>query len=260
MNCKECQIEIDSAEIHALLSQQSRLHMDKCLSCSTFFKERQSLKGLIGSLPVVTAPPDFEFRLRSKISQRSRQSIGSTWLRLPSSSIALTTAAATFLLVIGIGGSVVRHKFYNNVDNMSATEMVEFQTTKAEDTYQPSTSSNQSVAQTIVNPGSNAMVKRSKITKIINSNSKIFKGETLLNALKQDKVWLAHPLPSTEKGVFGFTKNNQLFLNDKENEKLNLPRLNGTLLLKDSNPTAPELSIDTLTFSSKEVINFFNVQ
>lgn len=80
MNGKDCRAtrrEIDESELNQKLSEQARSHIGSCAACRDFRAERSSLRELVGSLEPVTAPGDFEMRLRARLASerqpRSRQ-------------------------------------------------------------------------------------------------------------------------------------------------------------------------------------------
>jgi hypothetical protein len=100
MNCKACRIEIEEAEANEPLSASARAHAETCLPCGAFRVERQALGQLIGSLETVTAPPDFDFRLRARLSAAGREERRRfAWPRLAHGMSALALAASLALLI-----------------------------------------------------------------------------------------------------------------------------------------------------------------
>src|SRR5947209_455436 len=103
MNCKTCQIEIEELETSASLSDAARAHIAACASCRAFHDERQSLRNLVGSLESVSAPPDFELRLRSRLASSGNGGGRSfSFLSFLASAPAITLAASFALLVAGV--------------------------------------------------------------------------------------------------------------------------------------------------------------
>ena len=68
MNCSAFRREIEEAEAGQRLSDETRCHLAECISCRTFRDERHALSRLMGTLEMISAPPDFEFRLRSRLA------------------------------------------------------------------------------------------------------------------------------------------------------------------------------------------------
>jgi hypothetical protein len=105
VNCKTCRIEVEEAETSEPLSARTRAHTETCSACRDFLIERRSLRQLLGSLEIVAAPPDFDFRLRARLNatagQENSRRIWWPGLAPGRSAIAL---AASLALVIGAWG------------------------------------------------------------------------------------------------------------------------------------------------------------
>jgi hypothetical protein len=103
MNCQTCLIEIEELEREERLSGEAQAHLSLCLTCRVFHDERQSLKRLVGGLGVVSAPPDFDFRLRARISAvKAAGNHHSSWRSFLASAPAIGLAATFALLVAGV--------------------------------------------------------------------------------------------------------------------------------------------------------------
>jgi len=103
MECRATRRAID--EGGEQLSAQVVRHVASCATCLAFQNERARLRELLTSLGPVTAPADFEFRLRARIAAQT-ESVG------PSSffsGFALSTPAmaAAALVIVALGGSIV---------------------------------------------------------------------------------------------------------------------------------------------------------
>lgn len=69
MDCKLFRSEIEDADIDAGVSDAARAHLSRgCDACGEFYRERRSLRDLLGGLERVSAPADFEFRLRARLA------------------------------------------------------------------------------------------------------------------------------------------------------------------------------------------------
>jgi hypothetical protein len=102
MNCETCRIEIEELETNERLNDEALAHLSTCLTCRAFHDERQSLKRLVGSLGAVSAPPDFDFRVRARISAaKASGNHRSSWRSFLASAPAIGLAATFALLVAG---------------------------------------------------------------------------------------------------------------------------------------------------------------
>ena len=78
LNPKACRMvrrEIDESELNVRLSDQIQAHMASCPSCRAFRDERTRLRQLVGSLEPVTAPADFDLRLRARIAAERQRPV-----------------------------------------------------------------------------------------------------------------------------------------------------------------------------------------
>jgi|SRR5580765_252241 len=103
MNAKDCRIvrlEIDSSELGQRLSETAEAHVASCPSCAEFRAERSRLRALVGSLEPVTAPADFDMRLRARIARENQGQAQQPWIfRLIVSTPAIAAAALLVILV-----------------------------------------------------------------------------------------------------------------------------------------------------------------
>jgi hypothetical protein len=112
-DCRVVRLEIDGSELGQSLSETGEAHVAVCASCSQFRSERSRLRELIGSLDPVTAPADFDMRLRARIARENQNQAQQPWIfRFVVSTPAIAVAA---LLVILVGTLVW-------VNQRSATE------------------------------------------------------------------------------------------------------------------------------------------
>src|SRR2546423_3028783 len=106
MNTNECRSvrqEIDQSELGQRLSESSESHVIGCASCAAFRAERTRLRELVGSLQPVTAPADFDMRLRARIAREQDQPARPSIFRLFMSTPAIAVAG---LIVMVVGGLV----------------------------------------------------------------------------------------------------------------------------------------------------------
>ncbi|HYG09958.1 MAG TPA: hypothetical protein VD835_08440, partial [Pyrinomonadaceae bacterium] len=67
MNCQKCKTEIEDRDLRReSLSHAAQAHMAACANCRVFGEERLALRRLVGGLEKVSAPADFDFRMRAR--------------------------------------------------------------------------------------------------------------------------------------------------------------------------------------------------
>jgi hypothetical protein len=91
------------------LSKAASAHLETCSPCGAFYNERLSLRRLVGSLEPVSAPPDFEFRLRARLAAGSDAGNHRFSLRSFLASAPAIGLAASFALLLA--GVVVYNHF-----------------------------------------------------------------------------------------------------------------------------------------------------
>jgi len=101
--CREVRLEIDQTELHQPLSANGEAHVVNCTACAAFRDERLRLRELIGGLQPVTAPADFDMRLRARIARERDVPKQPYIFRLVMSTPAIAAAA---VLVIAVGAVV----------------------------------------------------------------------------------------------------------------------------------------------------------
>ena len=101
--CREVRREIDQSELRQSLSANSEAHVSACAACQAFRDERVRLRELVGGLKPVSAPADFEMRLRARIARERDVPKQSFIFRFVMSTPAIVVAA---VLVIAVGLAV----------------------------------------------------------------------------------------------------------------------------------------------------------
>lgn len=106
MNGKECRAtrrEIDESELNQQLSNQALAHVALCAACRDFRAERASLRELVGSLEPVTAPGDFDLRLRARLARERQGHSRQPWIfRLVIGTPAITIAALVVMIALSL--------------------------------------------------------------------------------------------------------------------------------------------------------------
>jgi hypothetical protein len=103
MECRTTRREIDEGAKQ--LSAQALRHVAACAPCLAFQNERTRLRELLTSLEPVTAPADFDFRLRARIAaQTEKPGPGSFFSGFALSTPAMAVAA---VVIVALGGLIV---------------------------------------------------------------------------------------------------------------------------------------------------------
>lgn len=101
-NCLPFQAEIeDAAAVNRQIGSAAKEHLASCSICTAAFDEHSRLRELIAGLEPVTAPADFDFRLRARLASaapRKASAFGFRWSAWKAPVFGLATAAA---LVVG---------------------------------------------------------------------------------------------------------------------------------------------------------------
>src|SRR5438876_2555785 len=83
LNCKSVRREIDEATLSQQLTREAIEHLRACAGCRRFHEEYHALRGLMASLETVTAPADFDFRLRARLAaEKERRTIAFPFARV----------------------------------------------------------------------------------------------------------------------------------------------------------------------------------
>ena len=101
--CRTVRREIDETELRQSLSANGEAHLASCNACKTFRDERLRLRELVGGLQPVTAPADFDMRLRARIARERDVPRQPLIFRLVMSTPAIVVAA---VLVVAVGAVV----------------------------------------------------------------------------------------------------------------------------------------------------------
>jgi hypothetical protein len=96
--CNETRRQLDELTLDELAAN-SLDHLATCPDCTEFHAKQTRLRQLVGSLGMVSAPPDFDFKLRARIAQ-DEANRGFRWFELPALRAGLVSAA--LLLVVAV--------------------------------------------------------------------------------------------------------------------------------------------------------------
>jgi hypothetical protein len=73
-NCTKIQSELDEMLLSEDCSAEVSLHLGECRECRDFHEKQLKLRQIVGSLGTVSAPADFDFRLRSRLARENSDS------------------------------------------------------------------------------------------------------------------------------------------------------------------------------------------
>jgi len=101
--CTTIQRELDEMALNEDCSVVSLEHLTQCDECRDYYQKQTKLREMVGSLGTVSAPPDFEIRLRSRLARdnASRAPFINLW------SLRQQNAVVATMLVLLIGGAIL---------------------------------------------------------------------------------------------------------------------------------------------------------
>jgi hypothetical protein len=104
MKCKAVIKEIEEMEMSASLPVEVSAHLPVCESCRAFAEERAALRLLVGTLDKVSAPADFDWRLKARLAEARSERVNARRF-LPGFAPgpqAVTLAACVTLLLVAV--------------------------------------------------------------------------------------------------------------------------------------------------------------
>src|SRR5262245_3026970 len=103
-NCEVIRRELDELMLGEACSPTASEHLRECAACHEFHNQQTRLRQIVGSLGTVSAPPDFDFRLRARLANESNGFASAYW---PMARKGFAFAA--MLLVFAVGALLVRN-------------------------------------------------------------------------------------------------------------------------------------------------------
>src|SRR5215217_9470155 len=102
-NCEVIRRELEELMLDETCSSAATEHLRECSACREFHQQETKLRQIVGGLGTVSAPADFDFRLRARLAGDS-SSAGLAW---PFARRGF--ALATVLLVFATGAVLMRN-------------------------------------------------------------------------------------------------------------------------------------------------------
>jgi hypothetical protein len=100
--CEPVRREVEESTLNETFGAATAEHLRSCAECREFQREQTKLRQIVGSLGTVSAPADFDFRLRARLAADSQRSSFRYW------SFAMKgVATAAILVVFGAGVAVL---------------------------------------------------------------------------------------------------------------------------------------------------------
>ena len=115
--CEVIRRELDELTLGETLSTTAVEHLRECAACREFNQKQTRLRQIVGSLGTVSAPPDFDFRLRARLANDANGASFHFW---PVARRGLAFVAV--LLVFVVGAIVVRNLFNRPAEHQLATD------------------------------------------------------------------------------------------------------------------------------------------
>jgi len=100
MNCQVIRRKIEEAELDRSPSDEVAAHLRACELCRDFQEERAALRQLVGSLGMVSAPADFDYRLRARLAASNSARRRGLFGFLPSPGVHAIALAASFAVLV----------------------------------------------------------------------------------------------------------------------------------------------------------------
>ena len=101
-NCGVVRQELDELMLAEACSSTAAAHLRECAECREFHQQQTKLRQIVGSLGTVSAPADFDFRLRARLANDSSSAAYWPFARRG-------FAVATVLLVVATGAVLLRN-------------------------------------------------------------------------------------------------------------------------------------------------------
>jgi hypothetical protein len=100
MDCKACRKEIEEAIKDEPRSAKALAHLESCARCRVYNQEQNALRELVASLGTITAPNDFDWRLRARLAADRGGAYRQRFRRGFAPGLPAIGLAASFVLLI----------------------------------------------------------------------------------------------------------------------------------------------------------------
>ena len=100
--CESVRRELEELTLNEAFSAATSEHLRRCAECREFQRQQMKLRQIVSSLGTVSAPADFDFRLRARLAADSQRPSFRYW-----SFAVKGLATVAVLVVFGVGVAVV---------------------------------------------------------------------------------------------------------------------------------------------------------
>ena len=118
-NCEVIRRELDELMLDEAASASVSEHLNECSDCRDFNRTQTKLRQMVGSLGTVSAPPDFEFRLRARLANGGNGALPFGFAYWPFARRGLAVASVVVLLA---AGAVVMWNIMNQSSKSNVAE------------------------------------------------------------------------------------------------------------------------------------------
>ncbi len=101
-NCELIRQELDELMLDEVSSSAVVQHLRECAGCREFQEQQTKLRRMVGGLGIVSAPPDFDFRLRARLANESTNMPSTFMLYWPLTRRGLQVVGLALVIVIGV--------------------------------------------------------------------------------------------------------------------------------------------------------------
>src|SRR5215510_12652871 len=112
-NCEVIRQELDELMLGETCSAAVLEHLRECGACREFNEKQTRLRQIVGSLGTVSAPPDFDFRLRARLANDANGTAAFHFWPAVKRGLAF----AVVLLLFVVGALLVRNAFNRPPEN-----------------------------------------------------------------------------------------------------------------------------------------------
>jgi len=116
-NCEVIRQELDELMLNETSSAAVAEHLRECAACREFNEKQTRLRQIVGSLGTVSAPPDFDFRLRARLANDANGAAFHFWPL-----VRRGLAFAAVLLVFVMGAILIRNVFNRPAENRQVAD------------------------------------------------------------------------------------------------------------------------------------------
>lgn len=111
--CEAIRLELDELMLGEACSSATSAHLHECAECREFHDKQIKLRQIVGSLGTVSAPADFDFRLRARLANESSSATSPWQFVFPRRGLAV----AAVLLVFATGAFLARNLWTRPAEN-----------------------------------------------------------------------------------------------------------------------------------------------